>query len=616
MLTPEYLLHISEGAEEIAGQLHREIIDRIIERIMVRIGRGDDYLLTVTDKWNIEVLQDAGYLLKDIQKEIAKATKLQEKEIKEAFEEAGVKAIEYEDSIYRSAGLSPLPLRESPHLTRLMQRNYEATLGEWRNFTRTTVAASQQTFIKAMDKAYTLTTSGAISYTQAVREAIKEVASEGVTVTYSSGKTDTLETAALRAVRTGVSQATAQIQIARMKEMRNNLVITSSHLGARPTHEVWQGQIFYLDWSKMNKIYPLKDIPTPDTADEKLKVKYPDFVESTGLGKVDGLCGANCRHSFSCFYEGQNNPFKHYDTEKNRKAYALSQQQRSLERRIRKTKREVMGLKAAVDNATDPKVKFELDLDYQKKAALLEKQNKAYNEFCDKNGLKRLSDRLETAKWDRQQAAEARGAAKRYENSRTTASTAIDKNRNANYNNKRTVKELQSVTHKIKSEIPSYANNESRWSGKINIDNSMPEGVLGRKEWSCDITLKESVDDGTIWHEMLHSCSESHYDPQVYERNKWIEEASVEFLKQQICIEKKIASIQAYEEKTTILKALNNKFAYGTDMEFAKELFNVPLPERYQWLEDRVDSSLRELNAPFQDYNEIIRFTKLLEGGE
>lgn len=59
MLTPEYLLHAPEPAEDIAEQLHMDILERIIERILIRFGRGDDYLLTPVDKWQIEVLQDA-----------------------------------------------------------------------------------------------------------------------------------------------------------------------------------------------------------------------------------------------------------------------------------------------------------------------------------------------------------------------------------------------------------------------------------------------------------------------------------------------------------------------------------------------------------------------------
>lgn len=140
MLSPDYLARIAEGSEEIASQLHTYIIRQIIDRMMIRIGRGDDYLLTSSDRWRIQVLQDAGYLLEDITAELSKYTKRQEKEIKAAMEDAGIKALEYDHRIYEAAGLSPMPLTQSPALIRLMERNYLATLGEWKNYTRTTAA--------------------------------------------------------------------------------------------------------------------------------------------------------------------------------------------------------------------------------------------------------------------------------------------------------------------------------------------------------------------------------------------------------------------------------------------------------------------------------------------
>lgn len=407
MLDPEYILRISEGAEDLSETLHNYIIKRIVERIMIRIGRGDNYLLTAVDKWNIQVLQDAGYLLEDIQKEIAKITKRQEQEIKEAMEDAGVKTLEYDDEVYKAAGLSPTPLMQSPSLIRIMQRNYNATLGEWKNFTRTTAMAAQRAFISALDKAYTLTVSGTISYSQAVREAINEVVSDGVVVRYKNEKTglmrkDTIETATLRAVRTGISQMSGQVTDARMEEMNWDIILTSAHLGARVTDEEdltnhfwWQGK-FYSRTGK-NK-------------------QFPPF-SVCGMGHVQGIHGANCRHSHGPG-DGEHNPFENYDSEENRKAYELSQKQREKERRIRNTKREVMGLKDAVDSCRDEKTKFDLDLDYQKKAALLQKQNKDYNDFCKENGLRTKSDRLMIAKWDRQQAAAARGAAQRYRSER------------------------------------------------------------------------------------------------------------------------------------------------------------------------------------------------------
>lgn len=402
MLTPSYLLHATEPAEEIAEKLHQDILRRIIERIILRFRRGDDYVLTAVDKWQIETLQQAGYLLEDIQKELAKATGYMQSEIAEAMEDAGVRALAYDDEIYRTAGLDPVPLVQSPHLIQVMQRDFEATMGEWENFTRTTADACQRAFIQACDDAYHLAMSGAISRSQAVVEALDKLISEGVTVTYTkynddgsvkSVHTDTIETATARAVRTGISQASAHIQLSRMDEMDVDLVLVSSHMGARPSHAEWQGKVY-----------------SRSGTDEK----YPDFESSTGYGTGPGLCGWNCRHNFGPYFEGMDNPFEQYDSEENKKQYELEQRQRLLERRIRDTKRKTMNWKAAMDAEEDPAKKAALEEKYQRSAALLQRQNQAYNEFCESTGQKKRSERLKIAKWDRSQAAKARAAAKRY----------------------------------------------------------------------------------------------------------------------------------------------------------------------------------------------------------
>lgn len=400
MLTPEYLYRVAEGSEEFAAQLHEYILESIIARAMARLGRGEEFLLTATDKWQIEVLQDAGYLLEDIRREIAKRMKNQQQEVKEAMEEAGVRALAYDDAVYREAGLSPVPLWQSPHMVRLMQRNYEATMGTMKNFTRTLAGEAQKLFVTEVDKAYNLVTSGAVSYTQAVMEAVEAIAEEGVTVVYPSGKKDTVETAVLRAVRTGIAQSTGEIQIARMIEMDWDIILVSSHLGARTgdggpnpgNHFWWQGK-FYTRTGRTKE--------------------YPDFYDSTGYGSIEGLDGVNCRHSFGPG-DGIHNPFEEFDSEENRKREKLNNRQRFLERRIRKNKRELMGLKAAVDGCGDEKLKFELQQIYDRKAGTLQEQNEAYHDFCKTNNLKELNDRLHIAKWNREQASAARGAAKRH----------------------------------------------------------------------------------------------------------------------------------------------------------------------------------------------------------
>lgn len=406
MLSPEYLARIAEGSEEIASQLHTYIIRQIIDRMMIRIGRGDDYLLTSSDRWRIQILQDAGYLLEDITAELSRVTKRQEKEIKAAMEEAGIKALEYDHKIYEAAGLSPMPLTQSPALIRLMERNYRATLGEWKNYTRTTAQSAQRLFISECDMAYNKVMSGATSYTQAVKAAVENVASGGITlIQYRSKNTgdirnDTIETATARAVRTGISQATAQITLKRMEEMKWEVVLVSAHVGARniggipENHELWQGKFYSLP---------------------QYGHRFPDFYYSTGYGDITGLCGVNCRHSFGPS-DGENNPYDPIDTEENRNQYEKEQRQRTLERRIRKTKREVMGLQEAVEKCQDKAAKFKLQQALDRKSYLLQRQNGVYSEFCKKNNLRTQSERLQIARWSREQAAKARGAARRYQN--------------------------------------------------------------------------------------------------------------------------------------------------------------------------------------------------------
>jgi hypothetical protein len=397
MLSPDYLLRVSEGGEAIAETLHDEIIKQIVERIALRLARGDNYILTPRDKWQIQVLQEAGFLLEDIQKILVKHTGLMRTEIAEAMEAAGVTALDNDNEIYRAAGLDPAGLTQSPHLVRLLQRGYEATMGEWENFTRTTANACHEAFVSECDKAYNMVASGASGYGQAYLDAINSIVSDGVHVTYPSGHTDTIETATLRCIRTGVSQATGQITDARMDEMDWDIVLVSSHLGARVTdkedftnHYWWQGKFY----SRSGK-------------DER----FPPF-SVCGFGDVQGIHGANCRHQHMPG-DGEFNPFDQYDSEENRKEYELQQRQRVMERRIRDSKRKCMGLKHGLDSATTDEAKALIQKEYDKQAALLEKRNAAYTDFCKENNLKKKHERIAIAKWDRQQAKNARIAANR-----------------------------------------------------------------------------------------------------------------------------------------------------------------------------------------------------------
>ena len=85
---------------------------------------------------------------------------------------------------------------------------------------------------------------------------------------------------------------------------------------------------------------------------------------------------------------------------------------------MRDTKRKLQNMQTAIDNCRDEKLKFELQQDFDRKSYLLKKQNAAYKQYCEENDLKPYNERLQVAKWNREQAMKAAGAARRYQNTK------------------------------------------------------------------------------------------------------------------------------------------------------------------------------------------------------
>lgn len=399
MLTPQELLEIVDTLHPQLDTLNQWITADLISRLMARLGRGEEFLLTGTDQWQLEVYKSAGGHYEALEREIKRFTKKTDAEVKAIFEDAGIRAWAADDAFYVAHGLESVPLAQSEYVIRLLTDTYQRTNGEIHNFTRTTAKASQQQLINVLDTAHFKVMSGAQSYTQAVKDAVNDIISNQAKVHYPTGHVDTIETAVLRAVRTGVGQASGNMAIQGMIERDWDLIRTSAHIGARygdggenpSNHFWWQGKLF----SRTGK--------TPG---------YLLFEEATGYGTGEGLCGWNCRHSFGPG-DPDHNPYADFDAEENKKVYDLSQQQRKAEARIRQQKLKVLGLREAADAAEDTAVKATLQDEYNKAALKLQRYNQAYNSFCEDNNLHKLNDRITVAKWTRSEAAKATAAARK-----------------------------------------------------------------------------------------------------------------------------------------------------------------------------------------------------------
>lgn len=399
MLTPQELLEIVDTLHPQLDTLNQWITADLISRLMARLGRGEEFLLTGTDQWQLEVYKSAGGHYEALEREIKRFTKKTDAEVKAIFEDAGIRAWAADDAFYVAHGLESVPLAQSEYMIRLLTDTYQRTNGEIHNFTRTTAKASQQQLINVLDTAHFKVMSGAQSYTQVVKDAVNDIISNQAKVHYPTGHVDTIETAVLRAVRTGVGQASGNMAIQGMIERDWDLIRTSAHIGARygdggenpSNHFWWQGKLF----SRTGK--------TPG---------YLLFEEATGYGTGEGLCGWNCRHSFGPG-DPDHNPYADFDAEENKKVYDLSQQQRKAEARIRQQKIKVLGLREAVDAAEDAAVKATLQDEYNKAALKLQRYNQAYNSFCEDNNLHKLNDRITVARWTRSEAAKATAAARK-----------------------------------------------------------------------------------------------------------------------------------------------------------------------------------------------------------
>ena len=399
MLTPQELLEIVDTLHPQLDTLNVWITKDLISRLIARLGRGEEFLLTGTDQWQLEVYKSAGGHYDALQQEIKRFTKKTDAEIRAIFEDAGIRAWEADEAFYVAHGLEPVSFIQSESMLRLLTDTYQRTNGEIHNFTRTTAQASQQRLIKVLDDAHFKVMTGAQSYTAAVKDAVNEIVGNQTKVHYPSGHTDTIETAILRAVRTGVGQASGNMAMQGLIERDWDLIRTSAHIGARygdggenpSNHFWWQGKLF----SRTGK--------TPG---------YLLFEEATGYGTGEGLCGWNCRHSFGPG-DPNHNPYADFDAEENKKVYDLSQKQRSAEARIRAAKLKVLGLREAIDGATDEAAKATLQDEYNKAALKLQKYNKAYTDFCESNNLMKLNDRISVAKWTRSEAAKATAAARK-----------------------------------------------------------------------------------------------------------------------------------------------------------------------------------------------------------
>ena len=309
MLNPKYL---SDAPEEIA-EYFDELETRILEDISRRIAENH-YMMTSTAEYQLRKLEELGVTMSEIEQYISETLNITEAKVKQIINDAAYQSVKNDNEIAEKSGIKP-PYH---NLTQTILLGIVATNNEIRNICGSMASTANKMFEHALDQAYLSVSSGAFSMSEAVKTAVNDLGKKGIAwIDYPTGAHRRADSAIRNALRTGINQTAARCQEQNLDELGCNLVETTSHMGARPDHAVWQGRLF---WRK----HPVSGLE--------------NFYEATKYGTGAGLCGWNCRHNFFPNFNGKSS-YVQYSEEENRKQYELEQQQRYNERKIREWKR-------------------------------------------------------------------------------------------------------------------------------------------------------------------------------------------------------------------------------------------------------------------------------------
>ena len=370
--------------EKIASKITARYIsleERILQDIARRIKKTGE--ITSTADWQINRLRILGYSSEDIEREIKKTLDASYPEMFELYD----KVIDWEyvrnKDIYEQINAEFIPYEENRQLQQITDAIIQQSLENLENVTkslgfyldyngRKVLTPLSQVYTNYLDNACFDIVTGAFDYGSVLRRVVTQLTNSGLRkIEYGSGYASRVEVAARRAVMTGVANLTGEIADYNAKKLGTEYFEVEWHAGARPTHAVWQGQV----WTK-EQLYSV-----------------------CGLGTVTGLLGANCYHTYYPFFPGisERNWSDDWLEEQNRKEskpkefqgkeytlYEAKQRQRQMETAMRAQREKVQMLQ---DSGADRQEVMLQKAKYQG-------QLNEYAAFSRKMGLKEERERI------------------------------------------------------------------------------------------------------------------------------------------------------------------------------------------------------------------------------
>lgn len=385
MLTPQKIQELSDPIEE--------IYEHIVDELLVNIGKHITApTWTHTAEWEIKKLSELGQLTEENAAIINKWIKKIPPALRETMTDTRREALDrIERQLEQAAkdGYITPPMRDSTvdvlrelsdqaadrynlvnsNMLQSSVEQYSAAVQLTQSEYDRLTAQARATQGILNDTAASVA-SGTETRQNAVRRALKRISDEGLTGFIDrAGREWSPEAYVNMVTRTTVHNTAIQATKARMEDFGTSVFQVSSHAGARPLCYPYQGKFY--SWDNTSGEIELGN---------GQRVSY-EPLNVTSYGEPAGLFGINCGHSPIPIIPGVTIPHgadNIQPKEENDKAYAESQEQRALERKIREAKRVVA---------------MEGDLATKEDKARVKELQAEMREFIEQTGRTRRYDR-------------------------------------------------------------------------------------------------------------------------------------------------------------------------------------------------------------------------------
>ena len=329
MLSKEFIDTVSYPITQLYMASENRLLAMIVKRLKSATGNFD------LEKWDIRKLSDLGGLNRQAYNEIAKTSKRAKKLLGEVLHEVAKRSLELDgvDATETQGVLQTIKALQAQASSHLNIVNTTMLAGVQDRFGEIVARLDNERNIILNDSAIDLVT-GQVSFRDAVATSVSQLSEAGINAYVDkAGRSWSPEGYVSMDLRTTSAQTARKVVEEQGRDYGLDVILVSSHAGARPKGAPYQGRCF----SMSGRYGTIKDANGNEYEFEP--------IQNTSYGEPDGLFGINCGHSFRYIEEGAFfNRERTLDTEeekeRNERQYAQSQEQRSIEREIRSWKRE------------------------------------------------------------------------------------------------------------------------------------------------------------------------------------------------------------------------------------------------------------------------------------